>query len=98
MINLGRYVMRSNFLTLFFMCFGEFKSKSLENLVLSHDSSTSKTAALSHFNSLWARCIIFMITLSMDVCSSNKSCTTSNKFCNIPSCNIPHTCTEFAQF
>lgn len=70
------------FLTLFFVCFGEFKSNSLENVVLSHDSSTSNTAALSHFNSLWARCIIFMITLSMDVCSSNRSWTTSNKFCN----------------
>lgn len=76
------YGAKSNFLTLFFACLGEFKSKSFENLVLSHDSSTSKTAALSHFNSLWARCIIFMITLSMDVCSSNKSCTTSNKFCD----------------
>lgn len=70
------------FLTLFFMFFGEFRSKSLENLVLSQDSSTSSTAARSHFNSLWALCIIFMMTLSMDVCSSNKSCTTSSKFYN----------------
>lgn len=68
------------FLTLFIVCLGEFRSKSLENLVLSQDSSTSNTAALSHFKSLWARCIIFMITLSMDVCSSKRSCTTSNKF------------------
>ena len=40
--------------------------------------SFNMTTHLSHLSKLWARFIIFDMTFSTEVCSSNKSCTTSS--------------------
>ena len=63
------------------LCVGVVSSKSFENFTPSAFSSNSSTAALSHFSSRWALCIIFSVTFSSDVCSSNRSWTTSSRFC-----------------
>lgn len=57
--------------------------KCMHALLTWHDASCSKTEQRSHLSSVWARCIIFNITLSEHVCSSNKSWTTSNSAWNM---------------